>query len=435
VDLSFEFLILNFELKTMNNRKIVITGIGVIAPNGTGKEEFWQALKQGRSGIKPIKRFDTSEFQCKLGGEIDSFEPERFLGSKGLRELDRSARLLCCAAKLAIDDARLEINDKNTDEIGVCTGTTLGYLWNFSEFEKGVIQDGPLFSNASLFPGTVINSTSSQVSIRFNIQGFNTTISTGYSASLDALKYAMDFIKMGRIRAVLVGGVESLSLANFIGFYKLEFFAGLKGEEVSCPFDARRNGIILGEGAVVLVVEDEDYAIKRGAEIYAEVKGIKSYFEAYKSGKYNPRADGLKECMKEVIEDSGLDINEIDYISSSANSVPEQDRIETKAIKDVFSKYAYNIPLSSIKSMIGETFSAGGSFQIAASLGSIKQGFIPPTINYIKRDADCDFDYVANKSRLGRVNTVLINTFGPGGNNTSMIISKYHKEDNKWAKI
>jgi 3-oxoacyl-[acyl-carrier-protein] synthase II len=409
----------------MNKRRIVITGLGVIAPNGIGKEQFWHALKEGRSGIKPVKRFDTNSFECKLAGEINDFKPENFLGNKGLRDLDRTSRLLCSAAKLAIEDAKLSISDKNTDEIGVCTGTTLSSLWSVAEFDKESIIDGPLFTDVALFPGTVINAASSQVSIRFDIQGFNTTVSTGYSSSIDALDYAVDFINSGKIKAVLVGGVESLSLASFTGFYQLGFFAGIKGEAISCPFDKRRNGIILSEGAAVIVIEDEEYAHKREAHIYAEVKGIGNYFDAHKMGNYNPGADGLRENIMKAMINSELQTSDIDYISASANSVPEQDKLETKAIKDVFGTFAYNIPVSSIKSLIGEPFSAGGGFQIAASIGSIERGFIPPTINYEVRDDECDLDYVVNKSRVGRINNVLINNFGPCGNNASLIISRH----------
>ncbi|MBI5195261.1 MAG: beta-ketoacyl-[acyl-carrier-protein] synthase family protein [Nitrospirae bacterium] len=409
----------------MSKRRIVITGLGVIAPNGIGKEQFWGALREGRSGIKPISRFNTSRFKCKSAGEISDFKPTYFLGHKGLKDIDRTTRLLCSAAKLAIEDAGLNINYKNTDDFGVCTGTTLSALWNIVEFGKGLIEDGPLFTDAALFPGMVINAASSQVSIRFNIQGFNTTVSTGYSSSIDALKYAIDFIRLGRIKAVLVGGVESLSLASFTGFYRLGFFAGINGEELSCPFDRRRNGIILGEGAAVIVVEDEEYARERGASIYAEIKDTGNCFDSYRMGKYEPGAKGLKESIKRAIENSELDIKDIDYISAAANSVPMQDKLETKAIKDVFGKYAYNIPVSSIKSMIGETFSAGGLFQMAAAIGSTVYGFIPPTVNYKVKDNDCNLDYVANKSRTVRVRNVLINNCGPGGSNASLIISKY----------
>ncbi|MDH4027979.1 MAG: beta-ketoacyl-[acyl-carrier-protein] synthase family protein [Nitrospirota bacterium] len=410
----------------MRERRIVITGLGVIAPNGIGKEAFWDALKEGRSGIRPVKRFDTGGFKCKLAGEIEGFMPERFLGAKGLRNLDRSSRLLCSAAKLAIDDAGLKIDDGNTDDIGVCTGTTLSSLWSIAEFDKEIIEEGPLFTNAALFPGTVINAASSQVSIFFNIQGFNTTVSTGYSSSLDALKYAVDFIRMGRIKAVLVGGVESLSLANFTGFNSLGFFSGTSGEALSCPFDKRRDGIILGEGAAVAVIEDEEYAHNRKARVYGEIKGMCSSFDAFKIGRYNPVAEGLKKSMKKALMNSGLDISEIDHISASANSVPDQDRLESEAIKGVFGRLGYNIPVSSIKSMIGETFSAGGLMQVAASAGSIAHNFVPPTINYKFRDDDCDFDCVENKFRISRINNVLVNNFGPGGGSASVVISKYH---------
>jgi 3-oxoacyl-[acyl-carrier-protein] synthase II len=412
--------------KRKNNKKIVITGLGVVAPNGIGKDEFWEALKEGQSGIKPISRFDTSEFKCKLAGEIYGFNPAYFLGSKGLRGLDRTSRLLCSAAKLAMDDAGLTIDHKNTDDIGVCTGTTLSSIWNFAEFDKGAIIDGPLYTDISLFPGIVANAASSQVSIRFNIQGFNTTIATGYSSSIDALNYAIDFIKLGRVKAVLVGGVESLSLANFIGFYNLGFFAGIKGDELSCPFDKRRNGIILSEGAAIILIEDEEHAKQRNANIYAEVNGVGNYFNAFRAGKYDSAGGGLKESIKEAMRNSDLGVEDIDYISASANSVSEQDKIETKIIKGMFGRYAYNIPVSAIKSMTGEPFSAGGLFQIAASIGSMYKGFIPPTINYEVKDNDCDLDYVANKSRIARVNNVLVNNFGPGGNNAAFILSKWN---------
>jgi 3-oxoacyl-[acyl-carrier-protein] synthase II len=410
----------------VNKRRIVITGLGVIAPNGIGKEAFWNALKEGRSGIKPVKRFDTSEFKSKMAGEIQDFRPEDFLGKKGLRDLERTSRLLCSAAKMAIDDAGLKIDYKNTDDIGVCTGTTLSNLWSFAEFEKGAIVDGFRFTDASLFPGSVMNATSSQVSIRFNIQGFNTTISTGYSSSIDALKYAIDFLRMRRIKTVLVGGVESLSLVNYTGFYRLGYCAGVNGVELSCPFDKRRNGIILGEGAAVIVIEDEESAIERGAVIYAEVNGIGNYFDAYKMGKYDPDANGLKQSIKEAVRNSELDTSHIDYISASANSVSMQDRFETGAVKNVFGKYAYNIPVSSIKSMIGETFSAGGLFQIAGAIGSMYEGFIPPTINYKMRDDYCDLDYVPNESRMARINNVLIYNYGPGGSNAAFILTKWN---------
>ncbi len=411
----------------MAKKRVVITGLGVIAPNGIGKETFWKALAEGRSGIKPITLFDTTFFKTKLAGECSDFHAEKFLGSKGLRNFDRSTKLVLSAAKLAIEDAKLTITEENTDEIGVVTATTLSVIMNIAEFNKEAQDEGPQLVNPAMFPSTTINSPSSQISIKFNIKGFNTTISTGFSASLDSLKYAADFIKLGRAKIVLVAGVESIFFQTFVGFNKLEFLAGIKGEEICCPFDQRRNGIILGEGSVVLVLESEENALKRSAKIYAEVAGVENYFDPIhsSSGRYNPCSEGLKRSIVQTLKDANLKTNDIDYICAAANSVQSQDRLETAAIKEVFGPLAKDIAVSSIKSMIGETVSAAGVLQIAAALGAMKNNFIPPTINYKDPDPACDLDYVPNKKRERTVKNVLINNFGPGGNNAAAIIKKY----------
>ncbi|MCK4816972.1 beta-ketoacyl-[acyl-carrier-protein] synthase family protein, partial [bacterium] len=325
----------------------------------------------------------------------------------------------------ALEDAAFEVSDENADDIGVVTATTLSISWDIAEFTKEMVQDGPRFVNPALFPPTTMNYPSSQISIRYKMKAFNTTIATGYSAGVDALKYAVDFIKLGRAKAVVVCGVESLSFPSFVGFHKLGFLAGLKGQEIMCPFDSRHNGIILGEGSAVLLLEEEEYAKKRGANIYAEVLSVESFFDTYRSAKYDPKAGGLKESMTKSFEKACLNEEDIDYICAAANSVPQQDRLETLAIKEVFNIYAGAIPVSSIKSMIGESVSASGCFQIAASVGALTEGFIPPTINYKEPDAECDLDCVPNISRKQDVKNVLINNFGPGGNNSTAIIAKY----------
>lgn len=408
----------------MSEKKVVITGLGVIAPNGIGKDEFWQALKEGRSGIRPITVFDPGFFKTRLAGEVTNFNAEDFLGSKGLRNLDRNTKFLCSAVKLALEDANLQITDENTQDIGIVTATTLSVMQNIAEFTKEAETDGPQFVNPAKFPATTINAPSSQASIKFNIKGFNTTISTGYTASLDALKYAMDFIRLGRAKTVIVAGTEALFFQSFVGFYKVEFLAGIKGEEISCPFDKRRNGIILGEGAGVVVLEDEECAKNRDAEIYAEIAGVKSFFDPFRSGKYNPKAEGLKRTMAEVLEKSRIKKEDVDYISAAANSAPAQDKIETIAIKEIFGKQAKEIPISSIKSMIGESVSASGIFQVIAAVGSIINGFIPPTINHKEPDSECDLDYVPNNFKEKQIKTALINNMGPGSNNVSAVIRR-----------
>ncbi|MDD5019518.1 MAG: beta-ketoacyl-[acyl-carrier-protein] synthase family protein [Candidatus Omnitrophica bacterium] len=409
------------------NKKIVITGIGVVASNGIGKDVFWSALQKGESGIKPVSLFDTDFMRSKLAGEIKDFDAKIYLGEKGLRLLDRATKLVNVAAKLALDDSGFRVTEENTDRVGVVLGTTLGSVWSISEFDKTALKEGPRYVNPALFPNTVINSPASQISIRFKIKGFNTTISTGFTSALDALKYACDFIDMGRADAVLVGGAEELCLQTYLGFYKLRFLSGSKegGPEINCPFDARRNGIVFGEGAAMVLIEDEKAARARGAHIYGEIASIGYSFLPFRLNKYHKLGTGLKEAMEKALQEAGLEPKDIGHISANANSTPEADCIETQAIKEVFGKDAYRIPVSSVKSMVGETFSASGAMQLAAGLASLEKEFIPPTINYENKETCCDLDYVTEGARKARVRHVLLSCFGPSGVNNCVVLSKF----------
>ena len=407
-------------------KRIVITGLGIISPIGIGKEAFWDALQAGLDAIKPVTLVDTTFFKTKMAGECSDFNAEQFLsGIKGLRNLDRSARLLCSAVKCALEDGTFLVTDENAEDVGIVTATTVSITADLAKFTKEVVDEGAQLVNPALFPPTTMNFPSSQVSIFFKIKGFNTTISTGFTAGLDALKYGMEQIRCARAKAVVVAGVESIAFANFSGFYKVGFMAGIRGETVCCPFDKRRNGIILGEGASALLIEDEESARARGAHVYAELLSVQSSFDAYRAAKYDPKARGLKLSMRSALDKVSIPASDIDYISASANSVVQQDKLETDAIKDVFGIYAERTPVSAIKSMIGESVSAGGCIQATAAVGSITRGFIPPTIHYREKDPECDLDYVPNTSRKQAVKTVLINNFGPGGHNASAVISKY----------
>ena len=408
-------------------KDIVITGVGVVASNGIGKEAFWKALRDGKTGIKPVTLFDTGSLTTKLAGEISDFNPKLFLGEKGLRLLDRSTLLVNVAAKLALDDAHYAVTEDNTDETGVVLGTTLGSVWSISEFDKTALIDGPRYVNPALFPNTVINSPASQISIRFGIKGFNTTIATGFTSTLDALKYACDFITWGRAKAILVGGVEELCLQTYLGFYKLKFLSGSKhnGPELSCPFDKRRNGIVLGEGAAMFLIEDAESARKRKAPVYAKISSLGYDFVPYRLNKYHKAGTGIRKALGEAIAGSSLGVHDIDYVSANANSTPEADKIEAEALNDVFAGRKGDFPVSAIKSMVGETFSASGAMQLAAAAGSIREGFIPPTISYKEKDPYCELDCVPNKARMKQVKNILISCFGPSGVNTAAILSKY----------
>ncbi|MDP2939373.1 MAG: beta-ketoacyl-[acyl-carrier-protein] synthase family protein [Candidatus Omnitrophota bacterium] len=408
-------------------RRVVITGVGILASNGIGKDAFWNSLSEGKTGFKRVSLFDTSELTVKQAGEITEFDATKFLGTKGLRTLDRSTKLICSAAKLAIQDAKLQITQENTYDTGVCVGTTLGSVYSISEFDKQALREGPRSVNPMLFPNTVINSPASQVSIWCNIKGFNTTISTGFTASLDSLSYAADFIKWGKAKIILAGGVEEMCIQTFLGFYKLKFLSGSKENEefISCPFDRRRNGIVFGEGAGFLVLEDLESAQKRNVDILAEVSGFGISFDPFRINKYNPRGDGLKQAMRSALENTGFSVEDIDCIFANANSTIAADKIETEAIKEVFGECAYKIPITAIKSMTGEGFSVSGIFEAVSAVGAIKNSFIPPTVNYEVKDEACDLDYVPNKSSHLQLKNVMVITFGPSGSNTVMILKRY----------
>jgi 3-oxoacyl-[acyl-carrier-protein] synthase II len=398
-------------------RRVVITGLGIISPIGIGKEAFYEGLFKGVSGIKPITLFDTFAYKVKTAGEVTEFSAESFLGAKGLRTLDRSTRLVSSATKLALDDANIQISEGNARDIAVSVGSTLGSIKSISDFDREALTEGSRYVNPALFPNTVINSAASQVSIRFNIRGFNATISSGFSASLDAVNYAADFLRLGRIKIVLAGGVEELCEQLFIAFYKTGCLAGVKdaSAELSCPFDLRRNGIILGEGSVILVLEDLDSALSRGAKIYAQIKGFSTGLDKKK---------GLIRAMQEALKKSQLSPSDIDLICAGANSSQEGDREEARAIKDVFEKDAERVYISAIKSLTGEQYSNSGALQAAAAVAAIEKEMIPPTVNYQERDAACDLRIVTEAHR-SKVKNVLINAYGKGGCSSSLVISKF----------
>ncbi|MDD5428133.1 MAG: beta-ketoacyl-[acyl-carrier-protein] synthase family protein [Candidatus Omnitrophica bacterium] len=411
------------------NKRIVITGFGVLSSVGIGKEDFWAGLKEGRSGIRPVTLFDTANLNSKTAGEIKDFDPESILGAKGLRTFDRSTRLVLSAAKMALDDAGIKypIAEEETDSFGVSLGSTMGSVWSISEFDKEGLREGPRSVNPALFPNTVINAPASQVSIRFNIQGFNGTLSTGFCSSLDAVYYAINMINMYGYSAVLAGGVEELCEQTYKGFHKLGHLAGSRPgkEEIDCPFDKRRNGIVLGEGSVIAILEELEHAKERKAEIYAEVLGYGTSFDPMSKNIYSPKAEGASRAMKICLDDAGLASGDIGYISASADSTLDCDAMETAAVRKVFGKAASAVPISSIKSMAGETFSCSGAMNLAAAAGVLRDNFIPPTINYKVPDRRCDLDCVPNTAREAKVKNILINSFSPAGSNSSLAIGRY----------
>lgn len=413
--------------KDVMNKRVVITGLGVFSGSGKGKDDFYANLAAGRPGYRPITLFDTSPFRVKTAGEVPDFDAKVYMGPKGLRTLDRSTRLLVSAGKLAVADSGLTITEENTDDVGVSVGTTLGSLKSISDFDEVTLREGPRYTNPALFPNTVINSPASQVSIWENIQGFNTTISTGFTASLDAMQYAYDFIQMERAKVVYTGGVEELCMQTFYGFHALKALSGSQeGQEFcNCPFDRRRNGVTFGEGACLMALEDYAHARQRNAPVIAEVASFGYCFDPFRIHKFNPRGIGMIGAMRDALDQADMAPADIDLIVANANSMVTADRIETMAIREVFGPQAVRVPVTAVKSMTGECYSVSGALNVAAALGVLEQDVVPPTIDYREPDPECALNIVTKAVKKAGVNTILVNNFSPSGSNACLILKRY----------
>ena len=409
----------------MNNR-LVITGISVLSPIGVNKDEFWTNLTNGVSGIKDITLFDVDKYKSKKAGEIADFDAKEYLGKKGIRHIDRTSLLVSSSAKLAMEDANITHETYGADELGIVIGSTYGSIDSISTFDLEGLQEGPTFVNPMAFPNTVLNAPASRVSIFCNATGLNSTISTGTASGLDAIIYASDFLRLGRGKAVLAGGVHGLTRDIFWGAYSSGVLSGSSdAAEISAPFDKRRNGFVIGEASALLVIERLEDALERNAKIYAEIKGYGCTFNPDKTSRDDINTTQGVRCISMAMEDAGINKEDISYISACANSSVTGDMMEAKIIKDYFGDNADKVPVSAIKSMTGECLDASGSLQCVAGVLAINNGIIPPTINYQEKDEECNLDCVPNDSREAEVNNVLINSFSDTGNISSVIISKY----------
>ncbi|RJP28107.1 MAG: beta-ketoacyl-[acyl-carrier-protein] synthase family protein [Candidatus Omnitrophota bacterium] len=400
------------------NKRIVISGIGIISPLGTNKDEFWRALRNGVSGFK-AEGHVSGRFGARKAALIRN-ETIKPMFKGGQLAPNRCSNLAYLAARMALVDSGLTIDEKNTDLFGVCTASTLSNLSCLAKLTRQALKGGMRDLDPTLLPHSLLNSTSSYISIKLNIQGFNTTISNGQTSSLDAIDYAANLIKLDRVACVIVIGVEEVAKVVLDAFSSEGMLAGNNGRQICCPFDKRRNGLVLGEGAIGLVIEDIQHAFSREAKIYAEILGYGNYFSCLKGSRFS----GVQKSMAKSIEKSRLDIRQIDYISAAANSDQFLDLSETIAVKKLFGSNAKRIPVSAIKSMIGETISAAGLFQVVSAIGMMHNNFVAPTINYRVRDPGCDLEYIPNKSIVKKINTALINNIGFTGSSSTLIISK-----------
>jgi 3-oxoacyl-[acyl-carrier-protein] synthase II len=375
---------------TAMSDRLCITGIGVVSPIGIGKEEFLLSLRDGRSGIEEIKTFDTHFSRSKKAGMVRSFYPKDFIPAAKIRRLDRASQFAIAASKLALADAQYSVTQENAERIGIVLGSGFCGLSSSEEFHRGQVLRGFLDLNPMLFPNTVPNAATSHVSIEFGIRGVNSTLVQSFCTAEAAILFACDQLRKGKADLILTGGVDELSEFLFRGFSELHLLATDQGHgEKSCPYDKMRNGLVMGEGSGILTIETEEHARSRGVRIYGYILG---YSLVGKSSKGNESED-VERSIKMTIR--GKEDTSIDYLSGTGNSSKTLDALEAQGIKKTFPSQYPQIPVSSIKSMVGEAIAFGG-MRMVANVLSLEHGFIPPTINYLIPDPACDLGYAVN---------------------------------------
>jgi 3-oxoacyl-[acyl-carrier-protein] synthase II len=413
------------------NNRVVVTGIGALSPLGLDTSTMWQALTAGKSGVDRITLFDASSFETKIAGEVKGFDPANYMNPKDARRNDRFSQMAVAAALEATKQAGLKIDDSNKGDIGVIIGSGIGGLTTLFEQTKVLLERGPDRVSPFLIPMMMPNIGSAQTSITLGARGPNLCTTSACSSSSDAVGIAYETIRRGDAKAMISGGSEAI--INPVGvsaFNALKAISTRNDEPhlASRPFDVERDGFVIGEGAGVLILEELSYARKRGAEILAELVAYGDTGDAYHITAPIESGEGAAEAMQIALAKAGLKPEEIDYINAHGTSTQLNDKMETKAIKTVFGDYAYKVPISSTKSMIGHLVGSAGAVEAIICIMTIRNGVIPPTINLTHPDPECDLDYVPNTARQAKVATAMSNSFGFGGHNSVLIFRKYPEE-------
>ena len=413
------------------NNRVVVTGMGVLCPLGLNVADTWDTLIAGKSGIDYITLFDPEPLETKFAGEVKGFEPTDYINRKDARRMDRFAQLAVAASLQAVKQAGLQINPMNQDNIGVIIGSGIGGLTTLFEQIGVLLERGPDRVSPFLVPMMICDMAGAQVSIALGLKGPNLCTTSACSSGSDAIGAAYELIKHGGAQAMIAGGSEAI--INPIGiaaFNALRAISTRNSEPqlASCPFDTERNGFTVGEGAAALILEELAFAQRRGANILAEILAYGASADAYHITQPDENGEGAVKAMQAALNQAGLAATEIDYINAHGTSTPLNDKVETMAIKTVFGDYAYHIPISSTKSMMGHLIGAAGAVEAAICILVIQHGLIPPTINLTHPDPECDLDYVPNVARRAKVTTTLSNSFGFGGHNSVLIFRQYREE-------
>ncbi len=411
-----------------DRKRVVITGLGVISPVGIGKDGYWQALLRGQSGIDRLTRFDPSAYDSQIAGEVKNFEPEQFFDRKEIRRMDRFAQFGVAAAKMAVEDAALEIGEEDPERIGVVIGSGVGGIETLCDQHNVLLNKGPNRVSPMLIPMMISNMAAGQIALCLGPKGPNITVVTACASGTNAIGEAFKLLQRGAAEVVLAGGAEApIVPIAMAGFCSMKAMSTSNGEpqRASRPFDKNRDGFVIGEGAGVLVLETFEHAAARGARVYGEVAGYGCTADGYHVVAPEPEGAEAARAIRIALEDAGISPDQVDYINAHGTSTDLNDKIETLAIKKVFGDHAYRVAVSSIKSMLGHSMGAAGALEAVACALSVSTDWVPPTINYEHPDPECDLDYVPNQARQCPVKVAVSNSFGFGGHNAVLAFKKF----------
>ncbi len=410
------------------NRRVVVTGLGLVTPLGIGVESSWKSALEGRSGIVPITQFDASQMPVRIAGEVKDFDPALYIEAKEIKKMDRFIHLAMAAATMAMEDSGLKITDENAERVGVIIGAGMGGLPAIEHYHKIYLEKGYRRISPFFIPMLIINLASGNVSIKFGAKGPNSAAVTACATGSHSIGDAFRLIQRGDADAMIAGGTESVITPLGVGGFAVMKALSTRNDEpekASRPFDAERDGFVMGEGSGVIILESMESALKRGAKIYAEIIGYGMSSDAYHITTPAPEGEGAARCMKASLKDAGIEPEKVSYINAHGTSTKYGDELETAAIKTVFGEHAYKLCVSSTKSMTGHLLGAAGGVEAIFSTLSIYNSIVPPTINLENPDPECDLDYAPNKAKQMDVEYAMSNSFGFGGTNACLIFKKY----------
>lgn len=410
-----------------NIPRVVVTGLGLVTPLGVSIDENWNALMEGKSGIGPITRFDSSRLPTKICGEVKDFDSEKYISKKEARKMDTFIQYVIAATAMAFEDSELNTENKESEKWGAIIGVGLGGLPSIEANKELIQEKGPGRLSPFFIPTLLANLAAGQVSIRWGLKGPNSCTVTACASGNHAIGDSMKCIQRGIADVMVTGGSEScITELGMGGFCAMKALSCRNDEPelASRPFDSERDGFVMGEGSGILILENYNHAVERGANIYAELVGYGLTSDAYHITSPDPDGYGASRCMKMALDDASLSPDDVDYINAHGTSTPTGDRLETVAIKNTFGEHANQLAVSSTKSMTGHLLGAAGGVESVYTVLSIAKNCIPPTINYENPDAECDLDYVANSPRKANVNIALTNSFGFGGTNATLLFKQ-----------